>query len=280
MKYGVNLYIWTANFDATHLPLLQRIRAAGFDGVEAAMYRGRDFAVQALRKGLAETGLECTMCSVMVDGLSLISDDAAVRVQAIELLRENIASTAEVGAKILAGPLYAPVGYLPGRRRTADEWKRGVECWQQLGPWLAQHEVTVAIEPLNRFETFFLNTAEDATRFCDEIGQPNIGVLFDTFHANIEEKSIAEGYRKVARHLKHVHTCENDRGAPGSGHVEWPEVFATLREIGYDGWLTIESFGSNIPQIAAAAAIWRDLAATPEAVAFEGLGFLKQMTAR
>ncbi|MGB6691572.1 MAG: sugar phosphate isomerase/epimerase family protein [Terracidiphilus sp.] len=280
MKFGVNLFIWTANFDATHLPLLRRIRAAGFDGVEPPLYRGRDFAVEAMREGLAETGLECTMCSVMVDGLSLISDDAAVRARAVELLRENIATTAEVGAKILAGPLYAPVGYLPGRRRTADEWKRGVECWQQLGPWLKQHGVTVAIEPLNRFETFFLNTAEDAARFCDEVGHPNIGVLFDTFHANIEEKSIAEGYRRVARHLKHVHTCENDRGAPGSGHVEWPEVFAALREMGYDGWLTIESFGSNIPQIAAAAAIWRDLAATPEAVAFEGLGFLKRMVAR
>jgi len=280
MKFGVNLFIWMANFDATHLPLLHRIRAAGFDGVEAPLYRGRDFAVQAMRKGLAETGLECTMCSVMVDGLSLISDDAAVRAQAVDQLRENIATTAEVGATIIAGPLYAPVGYLPGRRRTADEWKRAVEGWQQLGPWAAQHGVTVAIEPLNRFETFFLNTAEDAARFCGEVGHPDIGVLFDTFHSNIEEKSIAEGYRKVARHLKHVHTCENDRGTPGSGHVEWPEVFAALRDIGYDGWLTIESFGSNITEIAAAAAIWRDLAATPEAVAFEGLGFLKKMAAR
>ena len=277
MKFGVNLFIWTANFDATHLPLLQRIRAAGFDGVEAPLFKGREFAVQAMRKGLADTGLECTMCSVMVDGLSLIADDANLRTRAMEQLRENAATAAEVGAKIVAGPLYAPVGYLPGRRRTADEWNRAVDGWQQLGPWLAQHGVTVAIEPLNRFETFFLNTAEDAARFCDEVGHPNVGVLFDTFHANIEEKNIADGYRKVARHLKHVHTCENDRGTPGSGHVEWVEVFAALREIGYDGWLTIESFGSNLAELAAAASIWRDLAASPEAVAFEGIGFLKTM---
>jgi len=279
MKFGANLYIWTANFTEADLPLLPRIRAAGFDGVEAAMYKGRAFAVEAFRRGLAETGLECTMCSVMVDGLSLIAHDSTVRSRAVELLRENIAATAEAGAKILAGPLYAPVGYLPGRRRTADEWKRAVECWQDLGPWLAQHDVTVALEPLNRFETFFLNTAEDAARFCDEVGHPNVGVLFDTFHANIEEKNIADGYRTVARHLKHVHTCENDRGTPGSGHVEWEQVFAALGEIGYDGWLTIESFGSNIREIAAAAAIWRDLAATPEAVAFDGIRFLKRMTA-
>jgi D-psicose/D-tagatose/L-ribulose 3-epimerase len=279
VKFGVNLLIWTANFDQTHLPLLPLIRAAGFDGIEVPMYKGRDFAVAVLRKGLADTGMECTICSVLVEGLSLISDEAAVRARALDQLRENIATTAEAGASIIAGPMYSPVGYLAGRRRTTDEWKRAVDCWQQLGPWLEQHHVVAAIEPLNRFETYFLNTADDSARFCDEVEHPNVGILFDTFHANIEEKNIADGYRKVARHLKHVHTCENDRGTPGSGHVEWAQVFEAIREIGFDDWLTIESFGSNLPEIVAAAAIWRDLASTPEAVAFDGIGFLKKMTA-
>lgn len=279
MKYGVNLFIWTANFTAADLPLLTRIRAAGFDGVEAPMYKGRDFAIADFRKGLADTGMESTICSILVDGLSLLSDDAAVRAKTVDQIRENIAVTAEIGASIIAGPLYAPVGYLPGRRRTTDEWARAVEGWQQLGPWLAQHNVIAAIEPINRFETFFLNTAADAARLCDEVAHPSVGILFDTFHANIEEKKIADGYRTVARHLKHVHTCENDRGTPGTGHVEWPQVFAALGEIGYDGWLTIESFGSNVKEIAAAAAIWRDLASTPEAVAFDGIKFLQEMTA-
>jgi D-psicose/D-tagatose/L-ribulose 3-epimerase len=280
MKFGVNLLIWTANFDDSHLPLLPRIKAAGFDGVEVPMYKGRDFAVGALRRGLADTGMECTICSVLVDGLSLISEDAAIRTKAVDQLRENIATTATVGAKIIAGPLYSPVGYLTGKRRTAEEWDRAVACWQQLGPWLAQHDVVAAIEPLNRFETFFLNTADDAACFCDEVAHPNVGILFDTFHANIEEKNIADGYRRVARHLKHVHTCENDRGTPGAGHVEWAPVFEAIKEIGFDGWLTIESFGSNIPEIAKAASIWRDLAATPESVAFDGIGFIKTMAAR
>src|SRR5580698_8986372 len=108
MKFGVNLFIWTANFDETHLPLLPRIRAAGFDGVEAPMYKGRDFAVAEMRKGLAETGMECTICSILVDGLSMISDDAGTRTKTVEQLRENIATAAEIGAKIIAGPLYAP----------------------------------------------------------------------------------------------------------------------------------------------------------------------------
>jgi len=279
MKFGVNLFIWMANFEKSHLPLLQRIRAAGFDGVEAPMFKGRDVPAAALRRGLEENGLECTICSVLTGELSLVAEDAALRAKTMDQVRENIAVTAEIGAKMIAGPLYAPVGFLPGRRRTDDEWKRAVEGWQELGPWLVQHDVTVAIEPINRFETFFLNTAEDGARFCDEVGHERVGILFDTFHANIEEKNIADGYRKVGRHLKHAHTCENDRGTPGSGHVAWGEVFAALRELGYDGWLTIESFGSNVKEIAAAASIWRDLAATPETVAFEGVKFLRKMAA-
>jgi D-psicose/D-tagatose/L-ribulose 3-epimerase len=279
MKFGVNLFIWTANFDASHLPLLPRIKAAGFDGVEISMYRGREFAVSDVRRGLADNGLECTICSILVDGLSMISDDSSIRDKAVEQVKENIAATAECGGKVIAGPLYSPVGYLAGRRRSQDEWKRGVDCWQRLGQTLTSHGVTAAIEPLNRFETFFLNTAEDSARFCDEINHPNVGILFDTFHANIEEKDIAAGYRRVGRHLKHVHTCENDRGTPGSGHIEWHPVFEAIRDIGYDGWLTIESFGSNLPEIAAAAAIWRDLAGTPEEVAFQGVRFIKQLAA-
>jgi D-psicose/D-tagatose/L-ribulose 3-epimerase len=168
------------------------------------------------------------------------------------------------------------VGYLPGRRRTADEWKWAVECYQSLGPVLARHNVTVAIEPLNRFETYFLNTAADAVALCDQINHPNVGILFDTFHANIEEKNIGQAYRTVAPHLKHVHTCENDRGIPGSGHVEWKDVFQALRDIRYDGWLTIESFGFALGELSAAASIWRDIAPTPESIAFEGVKFLKQ----
>jgi D-psicose/D-tagatose/L-ribulose 3-epimerase len=150
-----------------------------------------------------------------------------------------------------------------------------VESYQLLGPALAAHDMTLAIEPLNRFETFFLNTAADAVRLCDEVNHPNVGILFDTFHANIEEKDVAAGYRTVARHLKHVHTCENDRGIPGSGHVDWKAVFQALRDIGYDGWLTIESFGFAIEGLTAAAAIWRDLAPTPDSIAFDGVKFLK-----
>jgi D-psicose/D-tagatose/L-ribulose 3-epimerase len=276
MKYGVNTFIWTASFTRENLPLLPEIKRHGFDGVEVSMFHPADFALNDIRRGLEQNALECTICSVIPRGLSLISEDASVRRKTHTHLEDCIKMSAEVGAKIIAGPLYSPVGYLPGRRRTADEWKWAVEGYQSLGSLLAGHGVTVAIEPLNRFETYFLNTAADAVALCDQINHPNVGILFDTFHANIEEKNIGQAYRTIARHLKHVHTCENDRGIPGSGHVEWNDVFQALRDIRYDSWLTIESFGFSLGELSAAASIWRDIAPTPESIAFEGVKFLKQ----
>ncbi|WP_031495181.1 sugar phosphate isomerase/epimerase family protein [Bryobacter aggregatus] len=276
MKFGVNTFIWAAEFGQEQMPLLPGIKAGGFDGVEVPLFRASSFAAAEIRKGTEAAGLEVTICSVLVQGLSLISDDAEVRRQTLAHMKEVIAAGAEAGAKLIAGPLYSPVGYLPGRRRTSAEWKWAVEAYQTLGDTLRAHDVTIAIEPLNRFETYFLNTAADAARLCDEINHPNVGVLFDTFHANIEEKDIAAGYRTVGKHLKHVHTCENDRGIPGSGHVEWPSVFAALKELNYDGWLTIESFGFALGELSAAASIWRDIEKSPESIAFEGVKFLRQ----
>ena len=278
MKYGVNAFIWTAEFDGSDAAMLPRMREAGFDGVEVPIFDPARFQAAAIRRAMEENGLECTVCSVLSGGTSLVSEDAAVRRRTREHLAGCIRAVAEAGANLLVGPLYSPVGFMTGQRRSADQWKWVVECWQELGPVLERHGVTIALEPLNRFETFFLNTAADAAALCDEIGHPRVGCLIDTFHANIEEKDVAQAYRTVARHLKHVHTCENDRGTPGTGHVDWPGVFQALREIGYDGWLTIESFGFALGGISAAASIWRDIAPTPEAIAFEGIRFLRSNT--
>ncbi|MDA0204879.1 MAG: sugar phosphate isomerase/epimerase [Acidobacteria bacterium] len=272
----MNTFIWSAQYDERVEGLLPSIKEHGFDGVEVPLFRPTEFAAADIRKATAANGLECTICSVLVQGLSLISDDKQVRTTTRQHLKDAIAASAEAGAKTIAGPLYSPVGYLPGRRRTADEWNWAVEAYQEVGPVLAEHGVTLAIEPLNRFETYFLNTAADAKALCDQVDHPNVGVLFDTFHANIEEKDISAGYRTVGKQLKHVHTCENDRGIPGSGHVEWDSVFKALRDLKYDGWLTIESFGFALGDLSSAAAIWRDIERTPESIAFEGIRFLKQ----
>jgi len=276
MKFGVNTFIWAANFDRSNLPLLPAIKAAGFDGVEVPLFQPAQFAASDIRKGLADNGLECTICSILTGGLNMISGDAGVREKTRVHLQDCAKAAAEAGAKIIAGPLYSPVGLMTGRRRTEDEWKRAVDCYQSIGPTLAAYGVTIAIEPLNRFETYFLNTAEDAVRLAAEVDHQNIGVLFDTFHANIEEKEVAAALRSTAKYLKHFHASENDRGTPGSGHVDWQGVFGALHEMGYEGWVTIESFGFAIGEISAAASIWRDLAPTADSIAFEGVAFLKR----
>jgi D-psicose/D-tagatose/L-ribulose 3-epimerase len=274
MKFGANTLIWALHFGPPYFELLPRVKEAGLDGLEIPIFDPPAFPAAQVRRELEKNGLACTACSVMPGGASLGADDAVVR----RLAREHIAGclkvAADLGAELLAGPLYSPVGFFTGVRRTEDEWRRAVECWQELRPVVAQ-TVPVALEPLNRFETYFLNTVEDAARLCDAIGDARVGILIDTFHANIEEKSIGAALRQAGRHLKHLHACENDRGIPGTGHVNWPEFFAGVRDLRYDGWLTIESFGFSLGDVAAAASIWRDLAPNPEAIAFEGVRFLR-----
>lgn len=276
MKFGVHTFIWTANYGPADEGILPAIREFGFDGVEIPLFRAADFPAAAIRRGLERAVLECTVTGVLMPGLSVLSEDAAVRRATQTHLEECVKAVAEAGASVLAGPMYSPVGYLPGRRRTEDEWKWAVEAYQALGPVLASHKVTLAIEALNRFETYFLNTVADGVALVSQVNHPNVGLLVDTFHANIEEKDVASAFRAAGRWIKHVHTCENDRGTPGTGHVDWPGVFGVLREIGYDGWLTIESFGFAVGGISAAASIWRDLAPTADSIASEGIRFLKK----
>jgi D-psicose/D-tagatose/L-ribulose 3-epimerase len=275
MKFGINTLLWTAAFDKSHLDMLPQFREHGFDAVEIARFDFSDFPAADVRRGVENAGLECAFCSALTGDLSLISEDDDVRRRAREFLLEGIQRTAEIGSKIFVGPFCAPVGYLTGRRRTQDEWNRCVEELRALVPALEQYDVVMALEPLNRFETYFLNTILDACRLCEQVGSSRLGILADTFHANIEEKQIGAAFGSAGQWLKHVHTCENDRGIPGTGHIEWPGVVSALREINYHGYVVIESFGSTIKEIAAAACIWRDLAPSSEAIAYDGLRFLK-----
>ena len=276
MKFGINTLLWTAGFDASHLALLPKFKSWGFDGVEIARFDFAGFPAEDIRRAANSEGLDTIFCSALTGTCSLVSDDAAIRSGAREFLRKGIETAARVGAKVFLGPFCAPVGLLLGRRRTEDEWKRAVEGLASLVPDLKAHDVTLAVEPLNRFETYFLNLDVDAAKLCAEVGDPHVGILFDTFHANIEEKSLAAGLSAVGPHLAHVHACENDRGIPGSGHVEWPSLFKSLKDRKYEGWVVIESFGSRIPEIAAAACIWRDLAPSVDDIASQGVQFLKR----
>src|SRR5688572_24744348 len=275
MKIGVNTLLWTAHFDRDHFTLFEQVKAHGFDAIEMARFDWSGFPAAEVRRELDRFNLDGICCSALTGRRSLVTDDDAARNEALAFLRQAIEATAECGCSLLVGPFVSPVGYLAGRRRTGEEWKRGVHGLQSLVPLLEKVDVRLAVEPLNRFETYVLNTAADARRLCDEVGSDRVGVLYDTFHGNIEEKSHGAAMAAIGPRLAHLHACENDRGIPGSGHIGWDEGFRSLRAGGYDGYLVIESFGFAIEEIAAAACIWRDLAPSPEVIAWEGGKFLR-----
>lgn len=277
MKIGVSAFAWTTRLNHRHLELIPKLREQGIEGFEIAIFDPAEVPAAEVRKACEASGMECTVCAILPDGINPISPDAAVRARSLEHLRRCVARAAEAGARMICGPLYAPIGYLPGRRRTQEEWSWAVECFQAIGDVFDEHDVTVAIEPVNRSETFFLNSAADAEAFCRAVGHPRLGVTIDTFHGNIEEKQIPAAIRALGGSLKHVHISENDRGLLGSGHVDFAAIVAALRGIEYDGFLMIEGFGYSKDEPASLGALWGDLTVSPEDIAFQGASYLRTL---
>jgi len=276
MKTGINLLLWTGNPSEQHVPLLEQIAQWGFDGVEVPIHHYDEGIYKAFKAKMDELGLGATATTVMPPEANPISEDPAIRAAGLNHLKRSLEMCAVLGADALTGPLYSPVGHIVGRGRNEDEWKWAVEALAKAAETAEAVGVDIAVEPLNRFETYFLNTLADACALAREVGHPRVKVLMDSFHANIEEKNLYEAYRAVGDLAGHVHISENDRGVPGTGHVDWAGIFRALKEIGYDRWLVIESFSSTVPEIASAASIWRDISPSKEAVAVEGLAFIKK----
>ncbi len=275
MKIGVSAFAWTTTFTDRHLGLLAGMREHGISCFEIAMFDPASLPLAGLRRAFDESGLEASVCAILPSGINPIEASVSARKKAQEHLRRCIEAAAEFGARLICGPVYAPIGYLPGRRRNSDEWAWAVECMQGLGDALEAHGMTLAVEPVNRSETFLLNSAAEAVEFCRAIGHPRVGVTIDTFHANIEEKSLTEAVLLAGKHLKHMHMSENDRGLLGSGHVDFPGIVSTLKAVEYDGCLMIEGFGYSPDEPNSLGARWGDLNVTPEDVAFRGAKYLQ-----
>lgn len=277
MRLGMNLLLWTAAAGEEHLPLLDQIKAWGYDGVELPMFAPDCSPWARLAAKMDELGLGRTVVSVVPGDSSLISDDATERRRGIDFLKACYDSTAAVGGTVIAGPMYSPVGKLVGRGPSEDEFKRAVEAYVELGAHATKLGIKVSIESLNRFETYFLNSQGQLNRLVDAVGSPAVGQMYDTFHANIEEKNVAAAIREGGRRINHVHISACDRATPGEDHIDYRTTVATLREIGYDGWLTIESFGSALAELAGATCIWRAMAPSQEHVAREGAKFVRSL---
>jgi D-psicose/D-tagatose/L-ribulose 3-epimerase len=279
MKYGMNLLLWTGNVTAEHFPLLAKLKAAGFDGVEIPVFGGTPDDYKPVRAELDKNGLKCTTVTILTAETNAVSPDAGVRQRAAAWLKTVVDINHVLGAETVCGPYHSALGVFSGTGPTADEKKRAADVLREAAEHAKQAKLTLAIEYLNRFECYFLNTAAGARELVQMVNHPNFRTMYDSFHAHIEEKDSAAAIRTVAPVLAHVHISENDRGTPGTGQVNWDATFDTLKQVGYDGWMVIEAFGRALPDLAAATRIWRDLFPSAEDVYTKGLAFMRQRVA-
>ncbi len=279
MKYGMNLMLWADDLNDDLMPVLELVKGIGYDGVEIPMFDLNEAKWRTWASRLDDLGLQRTANHVVAPEHNPISPEASVRQAAFDHMKKVIDCTATVGATVLAGPNQIALGVFSGCGPTDEEWQRSVEHVRRIAEYARSANVLLVEEVVNRFELYLLNTLDQAIKFVDEVANPNCKIHLDTFHSHIEEKNVGDAIRRAGSRIGYVHISENDRGVPGSGQVAWGRVFDALHDIGYDGWLTVESFGNALPNLVAATKIWRQLFDSEEQVAREGFAFMKQEVA-
>jgi D-psicose/D-tagatose/L-ribulose 3-epimerase len=279
MQFGASTFIWVSPFSNKTLGLVKKVREMGFDIIEICIEDPATIDVSRINEALKENDLKATICGAFGPDRDASSDDRNIRANAVKYLEACIDAARGLGAPFVAGPMYSAVGKtrLLSPDERAKQWSLAVETLKPVADYAGQRGVQLAIEPLNRFETDFINTVEQGLDLVGRVGATNVGLLVDTFHMNIEEKDIPAAIRKAGSKVFHFHSCENDRGTPGAGHVEWKEVVSALREINYQGPVVIEAFTTEITEIARAVSLWRPLAPSQDSLAQEGLRFLQKI---
>jgi D-psicose/D-tagatose/L-ribulose 3-epimerase len=280
MKLGINLYLWADDMHDGLMPVLEKLKKIGYDGVEVPIFDLDQAKWKLWAKRLDDLGLERTANTVIAPEHNPVSPDPKIREAAYEHLKAVVDCCAAVGSSILCGPHQVALGVFTGKGATEEEWKRSVEHLRRVADHAAGAGVLLAEEVVNRFELYHLNTLDQGIRLVDEVDHPNCRIHLDTFHAHIEEKNTAAAVRRAGSRIAHVHISENDRGVPGTGSVAWDATFDALHDVGYDGWLTVEAFGNFLPNLAAATKIWRPLFDSEEELASDAHAFLTAKTAR
>jgi D-psicose/D-tagatose/L-ribulose 3-epimerase len=274
-KIGMNLLLWTTHVTEQHDAILDQIKATGFDAVEVPIFDTADLKpFERLGQRIKALGLGATAVTVMGAENNPVSADPAIRDAAVAHLDRVMECGQAFGCEILCGPIHSAIGVFSNEAPTEDEFKYGVETLQRAAEKAQARGIRMAVEYLNRFEIYFLTTAEQTVRFVRAVNHPYCKMMYDSFHAHIEEKDQASAIASCAAETIHVHVSENDRGVPGTGQVHWDAFFRGLTQSGYNGYLTIEAFGRALPALAAATRVWRDLFPDPMGLCRDGHAFI------
>ena len=278
MKIGFNLLLWSTHIVEADFPVLEKLKATGYDGVELPVFDTSDLAhFEKIGGVLKDIGLACTAVTVCPDEEhNPISPDAANRQGAIEHINRVLDCAAAAGAEVLCGPFYQVLGQFTGAFPTEEELAHAAEVRKVVADHAEALNIKLGIESLNRFESHLLNTMAQAKSYVQRVNKPAFGTMYDTFHANIEEKDPLGALKDSLDVINHVHISENDRGTPGKGHTPIVETIQLLKSNGYDKWLTIEAFGGALPDLAAATRVWRNFFPNEEEVYTEGYKLIRE----
>jgi D-psicose/D-tagatose/L-ribulose 3-epimerase len=277
MKTGINLLFWTPFVTEEHFGILETLKKIGYDGVEMPLFGGDVDHYKKVATALKDNGLACTACTVIPDEEhNPISAEAKHRQGAVDYLKEVLDWSEALGVEVLCGPFYQPLGTFSGVAPTEEEKDRAAAVHREVADYAQKAGVPLALECLNRFEAYFLNTMADSAAYVKKVNHPYFGLMYDSFHGNIEENDPVGAVAEHAGALRHFHASSNNRGTPGKGHIPFGEMFKALKQGGYDKWVTIEAFGRSLPELAATTCVWRDLSASAEECYTEGYKMIKE----
>lgn len=279
IKFGVSTWLWTSPFVTDTVSLFPRIKSMGYDAVEIPVEYPEKIDAKKVKAALEQNELEAIVCGAFGPTRDLTNDDIGVQENGIDYIVQCLDLCNAWDAKFLAGPMYSAVGkarMVPQEQRQR-EWDRAVSNLHRVCKLAKERELEVALEPLNRFESDMINTADDVLRLVNDINHPAAKVMLDSFHMSIEERNIELAITAAGGRLIHLQVSENYRGTPGTGQTPWDSLKQGLTNINYKGVVSIESFTPEIKELAGAVCIWKNLAPSQDGFAQEGLTFLKKL---
>ena len=278
MRFGASTFIWVSPFSSATLDVIDKVADFGFDLIEICIEDPATIDTEAVVKRLNRACIKTTVCGAFGPDRDISSDDAGKRENGLAYISRCVEIAADLGSPLVAGPMYSATGKtrLLSKPEREAQWALSIDSMKRASDYADKKGVKLAVEPLNRFETDLLNTVGQAMNWLGRLGRDNVGLLIDTFHMNIEERSIPDAIRLAGSKAFHFHGCSNDRGTPGKDHLPWSAIVAALREIDYSGATVIEAFTPEVREIARAVSTWRPLAESQDALARDGLTFLKE----